>query len=80
MTDTRSQRTKILEYCAHHGSITNRDANVKLDINSPTKRISELVKAGYDVEKVKETRVNSSGREVRFIRYYIRDGENHADI
>lgn len=80
MTDTRSQRMKILDYCAIHGSITNRDANVKLDINSPTKRISELVKAGYDVQKVKETRVNSSGREVRFIRYYIQGGENHADI
>jgi hypothetical protein len=71
---------KILDYCAIHGSITNRDANVKLDINSPTKRISELVKAGYDVQKVKETRVNSSGREVRYVRYYIQGGENHADI
>jgi hypothetical protein len=69
---------KILDYCAVHGSITNRDANVKLDINSPTKRISELVKAGYDVQKVRETRVNSSGREVRYVRYYIQGVEHNA--
>ena len=77
MTDTRSQRMKILDYCAAYGSITNRDANVKLDINSPTKRISELVKAGYDVEKVVEKRVNSSGREVRYVRYYIQEARQH---
>lgn len=78
MTDTFNQRMKILDYCAAHGSITNRDANVKLDINSPTKRISELVKAGYDVQKVRETRINSSGQTVRYVRYYIQEAADNA--
>lgn len=78
MTDKHNQRMKILDYCATHGSITNRDANVKLDINSPTKRISELLKAGYDVQKVTEKRVNSSGREVRYVRYFIQEAGQNA--
>lgn len=66
-----SQRMKILQYCEENGSITNRDAFVKLNINSPTKRISELRFMGYDVQTVKETRINSSGDEVKFNRYFI---------
>ena len=38
--DKATQKHKILQYCAEHGSITVRDAVVKLNINSPTKRIS----------------------------------------
>lgn len=66
-----SQRMRILDYCAEHGSITNRDAVVLLDINSPTKRISELRKAGYDVQTVEEVKINGKGRKVKFYRYFI---------
>lgn len=66
-----TQRVKILEYCAKYGSITNRDAVVYLDINSPTKRISELRKAGYDVQTIEEVRINAKGRKVKFKRYFI---------
>lgn len=70
--DKATQKMKILDYCAEHGSITIRDAFEKLHINSPSKRISELRKSGvYDVEAVNETRTNSSGKEVRYKRYYI---------
>ena len=41
-----TQKGKILEYCAAHGSITIRDAFEKLNINSPSKRISEMRYAG----------------------------------
>ena len=51
--DKATQRLKILRYCAEHGSITVREASVKLDINSPTKRISELRLSGrYDVRAI----------------------------
>ena len=65
------QRGKILQYCAEHGSITNREANLYLDINSPTKRISELKNSGCDVQTEWEERINSSGNKVRYKRYYI---------
>lgn len=67
-----TQKGKILTYCAAHGSITIRDAFEKLHINSPTKRISELKRSGYDVQSVMEERVNSEGNAVRFKRYFIK--------
>lgn len=73
-----TQKGKILGYCAEHGSITIRDAFEKLNINSPSKRISELRKAGYDVQSVKETRINKEGDEVRFLRYFI--GEPESEV
>lgn len=72
MNDSKfTQRRKILQYCEEHGSITIRDAFENLYINSPSKRISEMRQAGYDVQSVVERRTNASGVEVRYKRYYI---------
>ena len=68
-----TQRGKILAYCAEHGSITVRDAVVKLNINSPTKRISEMRRSGYDVRSIEETRVKDNGEVVRYKRYFIKE-------
>ena len=70
--DKATQRNKILAYCAEQGSITVREAFTKLNINSPTKRISELKRGGYDVQSVMETRVNADGDTVKFKRYFIK--------
>ena len=71
--DKATQRNKILRYCAEHGSITVREASVKLDINSPTTRICARRLSGrYDVRAVYETRVNKSGCTVRYKRYFIK--------
>lgn len=69
-----TQKRKILDYCAEHGSITIREAFEKLCINSPSKRISELRRAGHDVQSMVETRINANGDEVRFKRYFIKEG------
>ena len=67
----QTQINRIMRYCERHGSITVRDA-FELDINSPTKRISEMRHSGlYDVSTIKETRVNSAGEKVSFKRYFI---------
>ena len=68
-----TQIGKILAYCNEHGSITVRDACVELDINSPTKRISEMRLSGdYDVQSIEETRVKDDGDTVRYNRYFIK--------
>lgn len=69
--DKATQKVKILNWCKEHGSITVRDAFVNLNINSPTKRISELRQAGYGVKTVDEERVKDSGEIVRYTRYFI---------
>lgn len=73
MTLKATQRGKILSYCEEHGSITVRDAVVKLNINSPTKRISELKRDGYVVRSEVETRAKDDGTVVRYKRYYIKE-------
>ena len=63
---------KVLAYCKKHGSITVRDACVKLGINSPTKVISMMRLSGmYNVIDVPESRVNGDNETVRYKRYFI---------
>jgi hypothetical protein len=74
--DKATQKAKILAYCEEHGSITIRDAFTKLNINSPSKRISELRLGGnYDVQSVEESRINGSGELVKYKRYFIKKAE-----
>lgn len=70
----KTQKARILAYCNEHGSITIRDACVNLDINSPTKVISDMRNSGYDVQSIEETRVNSKGETKRYNRYFIKEG------
>lgn len=75
--DKATQRGKILEYCDIHGSITVRDAVVNLNINSPTKRISEMRKSpDFVVESVNEIRINGKGETKRYKRYFIKGVES----
>ena len=71
--DKATQKAKILAYCIEHGSITIREAFTKLNINSPSKRISEMRLSGnYDVQQVEETKINRSGETKRYMRYFIK--------
>lgn len=71
--DEQIQRLKILDYCQKHGSITIREA-VALDINSPSKRISEMRNSpDYIVDDIWEYRINSKGIKKRYKRYYIKE-------
>lgn len=68
-----TQRAKILAYCNEHGSITIREAFENLDINSPSKRISEMRHGGYDVQAMEEEKRNSKGELKRYKRYFIKE-------
>lgn len=71
--DAATQKGKILKYCAEHGSITIREAFTKLNINSPSKRISELKNSGqYIVESIEESRTDEDGNKTRWNRYFIK--------
>ena len=70
------QRVLILQYLEQYGSATVRDLVVKLNINSPTKRISELIKMGYPIEKAWVKRTNSKGQTKRYKRYRLKKENN----
>ena len=73
--DKATQRAKIYAYCKEHGSITIRDAFTKLNINSPSKRISEMRHGGYDVQSIEEVKEKGNGDIVRYKRYFISRAE-----
>lgn len=75
----KTQIAKVLVYCKEYGSITVRDACTKLDINSPTKTISNMRLSGlYDVQDIRETKVKENGETVRYKRYFIKAVEGGA--
>lgn len=64
------QQKKILAYCNLNGSITIREAFEKLNMNSPSKRISEMRHSPlYHVEDITEY----SNDGVPFKRYFIKE-------
>jgi hypothetical protein len=64
---------KILAYCEQHGSITIREAFTKQNINSPSKRISELRNSGkYTVDSIEESQTKD-GHTTRWKRYFIKE-------
>lgn len=72
--DKATQRMKILAYCKEHGSITIREAFTKLNINSPSKRISELRNSGkYIVKSIDESKTDKNGNKIRWKRYFINE-------
>lgn len=69
-----TQKLKVLSYCAEHGSITAREAFIKLNINSPRKVISDIKNSGlYDVESIVEQKMDSDGNKIRWRRYFIKE-------
>ena len=71
-----TQRKKILAYCAEHGSITIREAFTALNINSPSKRISEMRNSpDYVVDSIEESRPDTDGNTVRWKRYFIKEAQ-----
>lgn len=71
--DKSKQRREILEYCMKHGSITIRDCYDKLDMNSPSKRISEMRHSPlYSVDDIMEYVLDENGKvKTKFKRYFI---------
>lgn len=69
------QRDKILAYCHEHGSITIREAFEELDINSPSKRISEMRHSPrYVVDDITEYIYDDEGKvRTKFKRYFIKE-------
>lgn len=68
-----SQEQKILFLLESQGSATVREMFIKLNINSPTKRLSELRKKGL-IREEPDFSINTEGRKVYFKRYFLANG------
>ena len=71
--DTKSnQRNKIVQYIRENGSATVRELFIYLNINPPTKRLSELRKLGL-IRDEEERKLRQDGTVVRFKRYFLEE-------
>jgi len=61
------QAHKVLGHLKTAGSITNVEAHAVLRVRSVSRRITELVDAGYHIYK--EMKKDSTGQ--RYVRYYL---------
>lgn len=68
-----AQRDRIVEYIRENGSATIRDLFLFLNINSPSKRLSELRQLGL-IREEWESRTNQSGDIKRYKRYFLTEG------
>ena len=65
------QEKKVYDWLEETGGSTVREIFIYLNINSPTKVLSNLHKIGL-IEKKDCTRVNSQGKRVHYRKYYLR--------
>ena len=65
-----NQYKKIEQYLQEHpAGITPMDAFIDLGITKLSTRIGEMIRNGYRVEKIPESRVNALGEVKRYMRY-----------
>lgn len=64
-----SQQLAILEYIRRYGSISPMEAFSDLYITKLATRISEMKMLGIQFDQTYESRMNRSGRNVRYMRY-----------
>lgn len=66
--ETHEQR--LLSYLQDYKSATVRDIMNRLNINSPTKVISNLRKAGHDIRSIQRRNENTG---TRYVEYYLKE-------
>lgn len=65
--DKVSQNNKILEYMENYGSITSREAMMRLNVMRLASRICDLKKKGYPIV----TDMEKSANGARYARYSL---------
>lgn len=73
--DKITQQQRIVNYIRENGSATIRELFIYCNVNSPSKRISELRQMGL-ITTEKCVRTKPDGENVRFCRYYLKENAN----
>lgn len=64
---------KLFKYWQTHKCVTSRDSKYPpLEIMDLPKMISDLIKQGYNIEKIPCTRKNEKGITKRYVEYYLK--------
>ena len=74
--DKITQQQRIVNYIRENGSATIRELFIYCNINSPSKRLSELRQLGM-ITEIRCEKENARGEKIRFKRYFLK-GETNA--
>ena len=69
----QTQWAKIRDYLEQNKTATVRELFDNCNINTPTKRISEMIERGEPIKSFWDKAVNAQGEWKRFKRYYMGD-------
>lgn len=69
-----SQCDRVLEFMQTHNGITDNEARDYLHTNRLSGRIFDLRKRGYIIEGCWESGKNVYGDNIRYVRYFLREG------
>jgi hypothetical protein len=63
------QQKQIADYIDKHGSITQMEATYELDITKLSTRVSEMIRAGFEIKKETIRTKNKFGKPIWFTQY-----------
>ncbi|MFL9885215.1 helix-turn-helix domain-containing protein [Paraburkholderia agricolaris] len=69
--DATAQRSRVLEFLRHHGSLSTLDARHLLDCLHPAARIMELRRFGHEIATVWSHETTPEGGAHRVARYHL---------
>jgi len=70
-----TQHNRIIKYIEQNGYITTRDAFMVLGIASLPKRMSELARMGYEIQKEDTKAKNRFGESTHYVKYSMPNGK-----
>lgn len=76
--DKITQWAKIREYLKTHETASVRELFDACRINSPRKRISEMIAAGIQIGSYWDESVDEDGFTTRYKRYFLMGGDNNG--
>ena len=71
--DKMTQQKRIWEHMLKYGSITKMEGYESLKITKVDTRISEMIRLGYNIQKVPEIKHHEDGSTTRYMRYFPRE-------
>ena len=79
MSVARNQESRVLDYMATRGGITQVEALRDIGVMRLASRVSALRKKGWPILDTWENTRNRYGEKIRVKRYYLENGESRDD-
>ena len=73
------QEIRVLNYLREHGSVTKLESIQEIGCVNPAARITQLIRYGYPIRKVRECGPNRFGEPTHWTRYVLKEESNNGN-